>query len=121
MALPNTDRPVNANATATGNANGIIPAQWPGQAADLIVDNIAKVRDKTTRPALVVSRGLVYGLLAGVVGAIAFILLLIMVIRAYDNWVPGNVWPLYAGLAVVFVAAGIICLGRANRPSPADA
>lgn len=114
MALPNTDRPVNSA------AKGVIPAEWPAQAADLIVDNIAKVRDKTTRPALVVSRGLVYGLLAGVVGIIAFIMALIMVVRAYDNWVPGNVWPLYAGLAVVFIAGGIICLGRANRPVPAE-
>ena len=114
MALPNTDRPVSST------TSGIIPAAWPAQAADLIVDNIAKVRDKTTRPALVISRGLVYGLLAGVVGAMAFVLLLIIVIRAYDNWVPGNVWPLYAGLAVVFIAAGVTFLGRANRLTPAD-
>lgn len=115
MALPNTDRPVSST------AKGVIPAEWPAQAADLLVDNISKVRDKTTRPALVVSRGLVYGLLAGVVGVIAFILLLVMVVRAYDNWVPGNVWPLYAGLAVAFIAGGIYCLDRANRPAPAEA
>lgn len=115
MALPNTDRPVSST------AKGVIPAEWPAQAADLLVDKIATVRDKTTRPALVVSRGLVYGLLAGVVGIIAFILLLVMLVRAYDNWMPGNVWPLYAGLAVVFITAGIVCLGRANRPAPADA
>ena len=115
MALPNIDRPV------TSTAKGVIPAQWPAQAADLIVDNIAKVRDKTTRPALVISRGLVYGLLAGAVGVMAFILLLVMVVRAYDNWMPGNVWPLYAALAVLFTVGGIVCLGRANRPAPADA
>ncbi|MEO6987224.1 MAG: hypothetical protein ABI239_01095 [Aquihabitans sp.] len=114
MALPSSDRPVSS---AT---KGVIPAEWPAQAADLIVDNIAKVRDKTTRPALVISRGLVYGLLTAVVGTIAFILLLIMVIRAYDNWVPGNIWPLYAGLAVIFSVGGIVMLGRANRPAPAD-
>lgn len=115
MALPHTDRPVSSP------AKGVIPAEWPAQAADLIVDNIAKVRDKTTRPALVVSRGLVYGLLAGFVGLMAFVLLLVMTVRAYDNWVPGNVWPLYAGLAVVFIAGGIVFLRRANRPAPTDA
>lgn len=115
MALPSSDRP------DTSATSGIVPAEWPAQAADIIVDNIAKVRDKTTRPALVISRGLVYGLLTGVVGIMAFVLLLIMVIRAYDNWVPGNVWPLYAGLAVAFIAGGIYFLGRANRPAPADA
>ena len=44
-----------------------------------------------------------------------------MVVRAYDNWMPGNVWPLYAALAVLFTVGGIVCLGRANRPAPADA
>lgn len=115
MALPSPDRPV------TSTAKGIIPAEWPAQAADLVVDNIAKVRDKATRPALVASRGLVYGLMAAVVGTIAFILLIVGMVRAYDNWVPGNVWPLYAALGIVFVAAGVVCLGRANRPVPADA
>lgn len=112
MALPSPDRPVSSA------SRGVIPSDWPAQATDLVVDNIAKVRDKATRPALVISRGLVYGLMAGVVGIIAFILLLIMVVRAYDNWVPGPVWPLYAVLGTAFITGGTICLGRANRPAP---
>lgn len=112
MALPTSQRP------AAQASKGLIPAEWPAQAADLVVDNIGKVRDKTTRPALVASRALVYGLLAAVVGTIALILLLVGVVRAYDNWAPGNVWPLYAALAVIFTVAGLVCLKRANRPAP---
>ena len=97
--------------------NGMIPADWPVQAADKIVDTIAMVRDKTTRPALVAARGLVYGLLAAVVGTIAFILVITLVVRLYDVYVPGNVWPIYAVLAVLFGGAGIVLLKKANAPA----
>lgn len=98
--------------------NGMIPADWPVQAADKIVETIATVRDKTTRPALVAARGLVYGLLALVVGTIAFILVITLVVRLYDVYVPGNVWPIYAVLAVVFGGGGIVLLKKANAPAP---
>lgn len=98
--------------------NGMIPADWPVQAADKIVETIATVRDKTTRPALVAARGLVYGLLALVVGTIAFILLITLVVRLYDVYVPGNVWPIYGVLAVLFGGAGIVLLKKANAPAP---
>lgn len=97
--------------------NGMIPADWPVQAADKIVDTIAMVRDKTTRPALVAARGLVYGLLALVVGTIAFILVITLVVRLYDVYVPGNVWPIYAILAAAFSGAGIVLLKKANTPA----
>lgn len=101
------------------SSNGVIPAEWPAQAADTIVDVIDKVRDKTTRPALTAARAVVYGLLGAIVGTAAAILALVLVIRLYDNYVPGNVWPLYAALGLIFLAVGVLLLQRANRP-PAD-
>ncbi len=103
------------------NPNGMIPADWPVQAADKIVDTIAMVRDKTTRPALVAARGLVYGLLALVVGSIAFLLVITLVVRLYDVYVPGNVWPIYAVLGVLFGGAGLVLLKKANAPSASPA
>ena len=50
---------------------GVIPAEWPAQAADTIVDTIAKVRDKTTKPAIVAARAIVYGLIAAVLSSLA--------------------------------------------------
>lgn len=99
-------------------SNGVIPAEWPAQAADTIVDTIDKVRDKTTKPALTAARALVYGTLAAIVGTMAAILLLVLVVRLYANYVPGNVWPLYAGFAVLFTGAGLWLLKKANAPAP---
>lgn len=101
-------------------ADGIIPAEWPVQAADTIVDTIAKVRDKTTKPALTIARGLVYGLLAAIVGTVALIVFLVLGIRLYANYVPGNVWPIYAFFAVAFVGVGLWLLKKANTPAPSS-
>jgi hypothetical protein len=103
-----------------GGSSGIIPAQWPAQAADTIVDTIAKVRDRTTKPAIVAARALVYGLLAGIVGAVALILLLVLIVRIWDNYVPGHVWIIYAAFAVIFSVGGLVLLRKANAPAPAD-
>lgn len=100
---------------------GVIPAEWPAQAADTIVDTIAKVRDKTTKPALLAARGLVYGLVAAVIGSVAFFLVLVMIVRLWANYVPGHVWVIYAIFAVVFSTGGFVLLRKANAPkAPAD-
>jgi hypothetical protein len=103
---------------------GLVPAEWPAQAADAIVDTIDKVKDKTTKPALTAARAVVYGLLAAVVGPVAIILVLVMLARMYSNWVAGaghiippTIWPLYAVLFVVFMVGGTLMLRKANRPA----
>lgn len=103
-----------------GPSNSMIPAEWPAQAADTIVETIGKVRDKTTKPAIVAARALVYGLLAALVGLAAFALFLIMAVRLLD-YLPGNIWTVYAAFAVVFSLFGIVLLRKANRPAaPAE-
>ncbi|MCB0978424.1 MAG: hypothetical protein KDB02_13300 [Acidimicrobiales bacterium] len=113
MALPSQDAP----STTRG---GLIPAEWSAQAADTVVDTIAKVRDKTTRPAQIAARGLVYGLVVAVLGTAAFVLLMVGITRAWSNWMPGDIWILYLAIAVVFTIAGLFCLGRANKTTPID-
>lgn len=98
--------------------DGLIPAEWPAQAADAIVENIGKVRDKTTKPAITAARALVYGLIAAIVGVLALILVLVFVARLYDNYMPGNIWPLYAVLGAVMIGAGLWALKKANSPAP---
>lgn len=102
------------------HVNGVIPAEWPAQAADLVVDTISKVRDKTTKPAIVAARALVYGLLAGIVGVVAFILAMILIVRLWDNYVPGPLWTIYALFFVVFSTGGLVLLRKANAPKVAD-
>ncbi len=99
----------------TSQPGTVIPAEWPAQAADTVVDVIGKVRDKTTRPALIAARALVYGLVAAVVASIALVL-----IRVLDNYVPGPVWWIYLGLAVVFTITGIVLIRKANSPAAPD-
>lgn len=99
---------------------GVIPAEWPAQAADTIVETISKVRDKTTKPALLAARGLVYGLVAAVVGSVAIFLVLVLIVRIWANYVPGHVWVIYAIFGVVFSGVGLFLLRKANAPK-ADA
>jgi hypothetical protein len=96
-------------------AAGMIPAEWPGQAADTIVDVVGKVRDKTTKPALTVARAFVYSALILVGGTVALIMLLIGSIKALEH-VPGHIWTVYAAFAVAFLFAGSILIRKANAP-----
>lgn len=100
--------------------NGVIPAEWPAQAADTIVETIAKVRDKTTTPILLGARGLVYGIVGGVLGTIAFFLVLVLIVRIWANYVPGHVWIIYAIFALVFSTVGLVLLRKANEPKAAS-
>ena len=97
-------------------ANSVIPAEWPAQAADAIVDVVGKVRDKTTKPALTAARGLVYGLLVIVVGTIAVVLFLIGLVHLLEH-LPGHIWTVYAGFAAVFLLSGSWAIRKANRPA----
>lgn len=98
--------------------DGLIPAEWPAQAADAIVENIGKVRDKTTKPAITAARALVYGLIAAIVGILAAVLVLIFVARVYDNYSPIGIWLFYAVLAVFMIGLGLVALKKANSPAP---
>jgi len=110
--MASTQRP-----TTDAARGGLIPADWSAQAADKVVDTIGKVRDKTTRPAQIAARALVYGIVAAVLAVAAVILAVVLVLRAYDNWVPGPLWIAYAALGGLFMIGGLVCFRRANRPA----
>lgn len=110
MAAPVPDAPVSSK-------GGMIPAEWSVQAADTVVETIAKVRDKTTRPAQVAARALVYGIIVAVVGAVAAVLFMVALVRVL-SYIPGDIWTVYAAIAVVFTLLGLFCLKKANRPAP---
>jgi hypothetical protein len=99
---------------------------WPAQAADTIVRVVGRVRDKTTGPAITIARGIVFGLLALVVGAVAVVLLAVMAVRFLDVYIPekwtgdDNTWAAHLLVGLVFVALGGIMF-RLRRPRPDDA
>ena len=110
MAAPTPPRPPLPS-------GGMIPPEWPAQAADTIVDTIAKVRDKTTKPAIVATRAAVYGLVAGILGIVAFILLLVGIIHLFDNFFPGEIWIIYGIFFILFSGIGLFLLRKANAPT----
>ena len=103
-----------ADATATGPARAVAPSipgisgDWPAQAADKIVDVVGQVRDRTTGPAITAVRGLVYGVLAGILGAVCIVLFIICLVRLLDTYVVGedNTWLAHLIVGVLFSGVG---------------
>lgn len=98
---------------------------WPGQVADRIESLVGTVKRKTTVPATTAARGLVFGLVAGVLAAAVFFLLVIGVVRLLDVYLPFHpqgrrVWTVYAGASAIFLASGAF-LWRKRHPKPSDA
>lgn len=79
---------------------------WPAQAADTIVDVVGTARQKTTGPAIKVTRGVVFGLLIAVVALMALVLLVIALVRLAHNWV--DVWLAYVIVGALFSLVGLL-------------
>jgi hypothetical protein len=80
---------------------------WAAQTADTIERVVGSVRGKTSEPVERVARIVVYGLVAGVVGATALVLLVIGLVRLLDSYIPGEVWIPYVGLGGIFTLVGL--------------
>jgi hypothetical protein len=90
---------------------------WPAQAADLVERVVTTVRDKAVVPIEKVARLVVYGIVAGVVGLIAVVLLIAALVRLLDVVLPSEVWLAHAVLGGIFVLAGaLVWSRRGTRP-----
>ena len=98
---------------------------WPEQAADTIVRVVGQVRDKTTGPAITAARGVVYGLLAALLGTACLVMVSIALVRLIDVYLPDdvfgeeNTWVAHAIVGAVFSLAGCL-LWRKRRPVEDD-
>lgn len=81
---------------------------WAAQTADAIERVIASVRGKTADPLEKIARGLVYGLVAGIVGVAALVLSAVALVRVLDIVIPGDVWSAHALTGGIFVLAGLL-------------
>jgi hypothetical protein len=110
-----TPVPPTPRASAAGD-------DWTVQAADTIESVVGAIRDKTVVPLTTVARGLVYGLIAGILGMVALILLTIGALRlviVYLPWWfadrPGrSVWVADAAVGGIFTLAGLFLLRKAK-------
>jgi hypothetical protein len=107
--------PIRPTATSNGTA---LPAEgepdWTDQVADLVVDTVDKVRDRTTGPVISGARYVVFGIVAVIV-VIPLVVIGIILIGRLLELIPGDIWIAYAGLGAVLVMVGMM-FWRQRRP-----
>jgi hypothetical protein len=106
-------------------SNPLSDPNWAPQLADTIERVVGQVRDRTTKPVVMIARGLVFGLLGLFVGLFALVLVLIGLLRglqALIEWPlshPTAVWVSYLLLGGLFCLAGAFCMTKRNsREAP---
>jgi hypothetical protein len=82
---------------------------------------VGALRDKTTVPITFVARGLVYGILVGTLGVVSLALVVLIVVRFADVYLPYHplarrVWTADAAASAIFLGAGALAWSR-RRPS----
>lgn len=93
---------------------------WTVQAADTIERVVVGIRDKTTVPLTTVARGLVFGLLAAVMGITALIFVIIALLRIVNVYVvQGEVWAAYLLVGGIFTLGGALTLRKASSDKQA--
>lgn len=99
-------------------SNPFTDPQWASRTVDAIDRIVAFVRDRTTRPAVAIVRGLIFGSMA-IVGAIFVVIILVIGgIRALhsllDIWWSRDtaVWATYFIIGAVFCVAGMLLMRR---------
>ena len=112
--MPDTSTASERSRPGPAGSGPLLPSNWPAHAADKVEQVVSAVRDKTTGPALVAVRGLVYGLLAAILGITALVLVSIALVRLLDVYIPGNTWKAHVIVGGVFTLSGMF-LWRKRR------
>jgi|RhiMethySRZTD1v2_1073278.scaffolds.fasta_scaffold1014454_2 hypothetical protein len=91
--------------------NPFTDPNWAVDLADTIERVVGTVRDRTTKPLVTASRGIVFGLLAAILGVVAAILLIVVATRATQALL--DIWFRHEMSVYLsyFIVGGIICLG----------
>ena len=89
---------------------------WTVQAADRIEGLVTSIRNKTTVPATTAVRGIVYGLLAAFAGGVAMVMVVIILVRLGDEFIPRGVWIVDLILGILFTLVGVLAW-RKRRPA----
>ncbi|MEZ5373502.1 MAG: hypothetical protein R2704_12360 [Microthrixaceae bacterium] len=119
MAKPSatTNKP-SATSTAAGLSSGgsdSEEAHWSDQVADLIVDAVDRVRDRTVTPAQSIAKYVVYGAVIAVLALPLLVVTLVALVRVMDAFIPSGVWVPYLILGVAFVVVGILLWSKRTK------
>jgi len=102
--------------------NPLTDPQWATDLADTVERVVGDVREKATTPAVHVARGIVFGLLAGILGLVAVTLLIIGATRGLQVLLDFGMSRARAVYASYLIMGGILCLAGAlllrRRHSP---
>ena len=95
-------------------ATGVSPPRddWAAETTDRLDQLVGTIRSQTTDRVLSLSRLLVYGLLAGIMGLMAAVLGIVMLVRFADEMIPQEVWLTYFVLGAIFLVAGMFCWSK---------
>jgi hypothetical protein len=112
-------QPASPNGTTFGDGSG---GDWPAKASATVVRYVGVVRDKTTGPALVASRNLVYIVPIGLISLVLAVLVLVVAVRTLvvvTAYVPGvelgEPWLAYFILGAIFLLAGALLWRKKER------
>ena len=105
---------------AIGAAAAHAAADFPRRAADAVQLLVDTVHDKAIRPAVLVTRALVFGLLIAALATVVLVLGSIAVLRLFDVYVFGHqVWLSYIVLGGALTLGGLgLWTRRTAKPSP---
>lgn len=98
--------------------NPLTDPNWAADVADTIERMVGTVRDRTTKPLVRGARGVVFGLLAGILGVIAVVLLIIVLTRGLQALLdlgldhPMSVYVSYLILGGIISAVGVFILSK---------
>ena len=87
--------------------------EWSNRALDTVDRVVATVNDKAIRPAVVAARGIVFGVIIGIVGVAILILLSIGFIRVGTVYLfDHKVWITYLVLGALFCTGGAFAYSK---------
>mgnify|MGYP003417388384 FL=1 len=117
MAKPSatTSKPVTTGATTPQPSADGTDAHWADQIADLIVDGVDRVRDRTVTPAQALAKYVVYGVIVAVLALPLLVVTLVLLVRVLDAFIPSGVWAPYLILGAVFVIAGALLWSKRSK------
>jgi hypothetical protein len=103
----------------SSDASGPVAEEWSGRALDLIDQGLDVVHDRVLRPALLLGRSVVFGVVIAVVAVVIVILLAVAVVRLLDVYAFGDrVWASDALFGTVLCSGGFgIWSRRSRRPA----
>jgi hypothetical protein len=117
--------------TATPRTGRVDPAapvynamvgDWPTKATDAVETLVALLRDKTVRPATLVARALIFGIIIFAAAVTTLTLLSITLIRLLTVYAfDGRVWLSDLVVGLLFVAGGIAAWSQRKEPAAGPA